>query len=373
MADNKVTTSDARENLKQVTKEVTSLEASSIISLYKIDISEIKANRDLGQSDIIPDLLRFHNEESLNQKILKFKGEDYYPLPIITDGFQTTSDGTIPRPTITFASIRGIEDAAEKDTAAYYFRSLKRAILQLDNMIGAKVIRARTFYKFLDAANNLPGVGDFIQGLDKNPEFPRESYYVQRKISEDKHGIQLELSSVLDMQNFKLPSRLVLASRCPWQYRGAGCCYEFKAAGLTEEHETTEHLPDFAPPVANEEDQLITTEIAGYDPTTVTSSTVLEYDIDKSGGYSTNNVVYITKDNVRYYYVAKKAVPEGAFPPPHTDYWEPDRCSKTLAGCKLRWGSAGTATNTKGSGKAKAKLYLPFGGFPGTNSKTIVQ
>jgi lambda family phage minor tail protein L len=373
MADNKVTTSDARENLKQITKEVTSLEASSIISLYKIDVSEIKLNRNLGESDIIPDMLRFHNEESISQRVIKFKGEDYHPLPIITDGFQVNSDGSMPRPTITFASVRGIEDEVQKDTVAYYFRSLKRAILQLDNMMGAKVIRVRTFYKFLDAANNLAGVGDFVKGVDKNPEFPRETYYVQRKVSEDKHGIKLELSSVLDMQNFKLPSRLVMASRCPWQYRGAGCCYEFKAAGVVDEHESTEHLPDFAPPIANEEDELISKDVTGYDPLTVTSSNVLAYDIEKTGGYAVEDVVYITKNDIRYYYVAKKIVPEGAYPPPHTDYWEPDRCSKTLAGCKLRWGSGGSALKIKGASNVKARLFLPFGGFPGTNSKTIIQ
>ena len=90
----------------------------------------------------------------------------------------------------------------------------------------------------------------------------------------------------------------------------------------------------------------------------------------------TADVVYIEKDNIKYYYVAKSAVP-ASFPPPNTDYWIADRCSKTLKGCKLRWGLAGAAksyTNppTNTTTGASRKL-LPFGGFPGTNTKMTSQ
>ncbi|MAF24953.1 phage minor tail protein L [bacterium] len=383
---NKIDTETARCTLKAISKEVIALESSSIISLYEIDISDIKKNRNLGLLDIIPDKLRFHNMESLSQRVLEFRSDKFYPLPILTDRFEIASDGSLPRPTITFASMQGIVDEEKKDTVSYYFKSLRRAILELDNLIGGKVTRIRTFYKFLDANNNLEGVGDFTCGLGKNPEFPRETYYVQRKISEDKNGIQLELSSVLDLENFKLPARLCLANRCPWTYRGEGCCYEFKEAGSDEAHGSTEHLPHFAPPIATDEEQLLTGLITGalgqplYDPSGVTASSVIEYDIHRSIGYTTGNVVYITKDDIRYYYVAKTIVPSGMAPPPHTNYWEADRCSKTLEGCKLRWGNAGAATNCvdnsnpcPDSKKVKTNKFLPFGGYPGTNSKTIVQ
>ena len=87
-------------------------------------------------------------------------------------------------------------------------------------------------------------------------------------------------------------------------------------------------------------------------------------------------VIYVQKDGLKYYYVAKKAVPAG-FSPPNSDYWVADRCSKTLGGCKMRWGNAGAGkrwTNPPNNTvKGAANPLLPFGGFPGTNTKTSVQ
>lgn len=56
--------------------------------------------------------------------------------------------------------------------------------------------------------------------------------------------------------------------------------------------------------------------------------------------------------------------------PDFGEYWEPgDVCSKTLTGCKMRYGfdpiSVGTASST-GKGKPSTEVVLPFGGFPGS-------
>ena len=56
--------------------------------------------------------------------------------------------------------------------------------------------------------------------------------------------------------------------------------------------------------------------------------------------------------------------------PEFGEYWEPgDVCSKTLTGCKMRYGfdpiSVGTASST-GKGKPSTEVILPFGGFPGS-------
>ena len=74
-------------------------------------------------------------------------------------------------------------------------------------------------------------------------------------------------------------------------------------------------------------------------------------------------------NDIRYFYVSKGDGEGGNTPanasPPNTKYWAPDTCSKTLKGCKLRWGNAGSAN-------PKSK-FLPFGGYPGTNSKYVIQ
>ena len=378
----KITTTVAENTLKEISKEVISLEASSIISLYEIDLSSVKSALNLHSTALSQDVLRFHNEESFNQRTIFFRGESYFPMPIIADGFEVNANGSLPRPTLTMTPLKGILEESE---GSAYFLSLKRAILELENMIGAKVSRIRTFYKFLDEANNLEGVGDFTSGFNNNPEFPKESYFVERKISEDKDGIQFELASTLDLQNFKVPGRVCLANRCTFTYRGEGCCYEFKALGSEDAHGATGHLPDFAPPIANDEDKNLTGIITGsdgsslYDPTSVTSASVINYTTDlasrPNNTFTAGQVVFLTKDSINYYYVAKASVPSGT-PPPNSDYWEADRCSKDIGGCRMRWGSSGAGkkfTNPPATDKGPANTFLPFGGFPGTNTRTSVQ
>jgi lambda family phage minor tail protein L len=350
----KATTGDTQTGMKKIAKEAVSLEPSSLITLYEIDVSDLQATLNLGSGPIEQSVLRFHNMEVLNQSQVWFRGNAYHPVPIVTEGFEMKSDGSLPRPTLTFVSLKAINDLSSNNQ----FASLKRALLELNNMIGAKVLRIRTFSKFLDSANNthIKGAGQFTEST--NPELPRDLYYVERKISEDKNSMQFELASTMDMENFKLPGRLCLANRCPWTYRGEGCCYEFKettaslATGQKDTFGATGHLPNFAPPIANDEDQLLTGLITGtskqslYDPYAVSLSTPTEYDFDKAGGYSEGNVVYIKKDGVKFYYVARYGgVPAKSGPPPNSNYWEADQCSKTLKGCKLRWGKNGAAKN----------------------------
>ena len=199
------------------------------------------------------------------------------------------------------------------------------------------------------------------------------------------------------MQNFKIPGRLVLATRCAWKYRGEGCCYEFKGGDASELAKqknlfgATDHLPDFAPPVANDADELITGKMNNgtYDPSQIKATDVEPYDNSKS--YAAGKVVYLEKNSVRYYYVSRGNPDGGSVPslasPPNTVYWEADRCSKTLDGCKKRWGAAGAAKscspgtcNSTAQGRCAANncegatnSFLPFGGFPGTNSKYVSQ
>ena len=74
---------------------------------------------------------------------------------------------------------------------------------------------------------------------------------------------------------------------------------------------------------------------------------------------------YIEKDKIKYYYVAKENLSldiNKKNPPPNTTYWMADQCSKSLNGCRLRWGSeAKVSANDCPIGYNKG---LPFGGFP---------
>ena len=55
--------------------------------------------------------------------------------------------------------------------------------------------------------------------------------------------VEFELNSPLDLENFNVNYRSVVAKFCPWQYRGEGCRYE----GWPIEKENAERMPIIMP------------------------------------------------------------------------------------------------------------------------------
>ena len=376
----------AQASLGKISAEMGKLDPSMLVTLYEIDVSEIKTDLLLNKNvEIGLDIFRFHNMNNLKGAVLYFQGNSYASIPIMTDGFELSSAGSLPTPTLTIASVEGTDQA---------FSLLKKAFIELDNLIGAKVTRIRTFAKFLDKSlnDNTDSVGE---EEDVNAELPRDVYHVERKSHEDKTSIQFELSSFLDLHNLSLPGRPLLADKCPFTYRGEGCCYEYKSYtsgptfGNNQEniYGSTGRLPAFAPPIANALNEPIGDKIANYNPLTLgrlTGANKFSGQYNKSLTYESGSVVFLEKNDIKYYFVAKGDTVnnEANVPifrsPPNSVYWEPDQCSKTLSGCKLRWAIDGGAQKCKvgepncdhDDAKNSAQSgFLPFGGFPGTNTR----
>lgn len=121
----------------------------------------------------------------------------YTPFPFEFNGYERKAKGPIPRPTIRFANIN-------RDFTVYNTNH--------DDLLGAKIIRRKTLVKY----------------LEENPpvEFPREVYYIERLASENQVMVEYELTTNFDVQGVLLPSRRIVASRCPWKYKDSaqgGC------------------------------------------------------------------------------------------------------------------------------------------------------
>lgn len=373
----------AETSLKKIASEVVKLNPSDLITLYEIDASEISIDMQLKKSTTL-DLstpFRFHNMQNLFGTDLYFQNLKYVAFPITTEGFELTSAGALPTPTISITCAEGIDKLDG-------FSLLKSAFIDLENLIGAKVTRIRTYAKFLDADQGGASVEGVGTDADINAEFPRDVFFIERKSAENKSSIRWELASALDLENLKLPARSIYANRCPFTYRGEGCCYEFKARASGPTHGddqektfgATGHLPDLAPPIANSNDELISDKVSNYNHATVkrelgsNAGSLFSGQYSKSVSYAKGSIVYIEKDSIKYYFVANGTTLAGVAPP-DSRYWEPDQCSKTLVGCKLRWGNAGAAKNCSDvscSSTTASNPFLPFGGFPGTNSRTSV-
>tara|TARA_B100000427_G_scaffold273882_1_gene241793 strand:- start:837 stop:2099 length:1263 start_codon:yes stop_codon:yes gene_type:complete len=396
----------AQSSIKSLNYELTNLTPSALITFFEIDINKLLETKGLNLQEqakqvnfggnVNDGILRFHNNIKVFNSYLIWRGQTYYPAPIAAEGFESSSKGVLPQPTLTIAS--QTEDGMDQ------LALLKHEIRKFGDIIGSKVTRRRTFAKYLDKRNFLGGSAASTkassilpQGFEPDPyaELPTDVYFIERKQTENKTVLTYQLASVLDMEGTKIPKRVIVADKCVWQYRGIGCWYqngEFGVNGngvetktyddvnsktgkstfppllkkaeipyLGEESnsEKTLGLPNKAVPVATDKDEKISDIL---DISNLNDRSEWKESLE----YSRGDFVYILKDQIKYYFVCK--IDEGTkitgtdAIPPNSDYWIADQCSKSLTGCRMRWGtSKGSVIDTNCAIK---KGQLPFGGFP---------
>lgn len=185
--------------------EIQSLSPSAMIELFVLDMTEIGAS-----------VMRFHAGTNGVGMPIIWQGEEYVPLPIETEGFDMVVRGSLPRPKIRVANASGLAQPGQNGSTVNLFSAL---VQSLDDLIGAKITRKRTFAKFLDAANFPSG----NPTADPNQHFTDDLWYVDQKTTENRYVIEWELACAYDLQGVMLPRREVIQNCCVWKYRGAEC------------------------------------------------------------------------------------------------------------------------------------------------------
>jgi lambda family phage minor tail protein L len=135
-----------------------------------------------------------------------FASNTYVRLPVEATGFDYTSSGSLPRPTLRISNL-----FSDMTTLLL----LVNATTPGNDLGGATVRRIRTLKKFLDGE----------AAADPNARFPTEIWYVDRKSNENRDLVELELASKFDLAGVMLPQRQIIANVCQWKYRGAECGY----------------------------------------------------------------------------------------------------------------------------------------------------
>ena len=180
-----------------IQEQIQLLEPSAIIELFQLELTE--AVNGIDQT------FYYHaGTNELNEDIV-FDTITYAAYPIEVDGFELSTKGTLPRPSMKVANANNAISA----------------LLVLYNPLQAKVTRIRTCKKFLDGTN-------FPNGnttADPTAKFEDEIWYIDRVANENPQLVEFELTSKLDLTNLALPRRQVL-EHCPWKYRGAECGYK---------------------------------------------------------------------------------------------------------------------------------------------------
>ena len=210
------------EAFEPLAEELLRLAPTAVIDLFEIELT-VAVNG-------VDDTLRYHAGKNGLTEDIKFGGQTYPAVPVEVDGFEFSSKGTLPRPTLRVANVN----------------NAITSLILIYNPLAAKVRRIRTFAKFIDTANFQNGVnpfftkesdvedalttqnGDILTEQSENDTADPdakivETWYIDRVSSENQELVEFELAPKLDLTNLALPRRTI-EEFCPWTYRGGREC-----------------------------------------------------------------------------------------------------------------------------------------------------
>jgi lambda family phage minor tail protein L len=188
-----------------------------------IELFELELYADIHGAD---NTLRFYAGEGAGNTVangITWAGNLYTNLPIEAEGFEYLSDGELPRPKVRVANIAQLEEGPPE-------YPISEALLEINafnpgnDLIGAKFTRIRTLARFLDAVNFDGGTNPYGTP-DPTAEMPREIYYVDRLVTENKFLCEFELVTAFDLAGVRVPKRQCIPY-CQWIYRSNECGYE---------------------------------------------------------------------------------------------------------------------------------------------------
>ena len=135
---------------------------------------------------------------------------DYDPLPMMIDGLDISSDGASNRPSLTIANVGNLLSSQLEG-----FKN--------DDLVGQRLVRRQTLEKYLHGNS-----GDASPPI----EFRTQEYIIDRIASEDGLTVSFEVATPFDLENVKIPRRIVLGKFCSWKYqghdsgKGGGCTWK---------------------------------------------------------------------------------------------------------------------------------------------------
>ncbi len=191
--------------------ELNKINPSSIIELFELELT-VGLHIPAGNPNNLDTVFRFHAGANLNNfGQIKFNNNLYQRVAVQIEGFEDTGKGTVPRPTLTFSNLGGITKDGTVMTMSDFL-----AIVNLttpgNDLLDAKVTRLMPLASALDNDNF---VGDNPFGTPSTDRLQDRIYFIDRKSVENRQVVQFELVSVLDMQNKRIPARIVTRDLFP--------------------------------------------------------------------------------------------------------------------------------------------------------------
>jgi lambda family phage minor tail protein L len=147
------------------------------ITLYVLDLTMF----DLGVIHMTP--------TSENARAVSFGGEVYSPHPVDATGFELTTTGSLPRPTLAVANLDN---------------SFTAMVELNDDLQGAILTRLRTFARYLDDGAEPDG----------NVHLPPDVYMLSQKTAHTQSQIEWQCAALMDQEGVQLPGRQVTRDYC---------------------------------------------------------------------------------------------------------------------------------------------------------------
>lgn len=144
-----------------------------LIELYILDCSNIGG-----------DIHYFTPNTAKNGGPVTWQGTPYFSLPISTSGWEYSGDGSQKKPQLMISNVT---------------KTLMQAVIDLGDIVGAKLTRYQTFTNFLDGEPT----------ADPTQFYPPDEFLIEQKLSHDRKQIVWQMCSVIDRWGIKLPRRQV--------------------------------------------------------------------------------------------------------------------------------------------------------------------
>lgn len=168
--------------MSTIKKEVQKLSMDNLVTLYELDATNIGGS------------IYHFTKRMRESSTIAFGGTTYIPIDIDAQGFTYDGNGAFPTPTLRVSNVGNLVSAA---------------IIDLKDLIGAKLTRIRTFEAFLDGSPD----------ADSGQTLPVDIFTVEQKTFQNKIYVEWRLSSSIDAMGKKLPGGIVLRDVCPRRYR----------------------------------------------------------------------------------------------------------------------------------------------------------
>ena len=198
--------------ISSIFEDLNSFAPDKIIELFELEFVNEVATA-LGVTKYY-----FHNglNEGFTGNIV-FNSNTYTAIPIKSEGFEQTTQGTLPRPTLTVANLDGAITALIKtvNNVSRATNPSQTALFNGNDLTGTTVRRIQTLRKYLDGQPD----------ADPNARYADQTFSIDRKVSENRDIVQFELVMPVDKQGEMLPKRQCVSNICQWVYRSSECSY----------------------------------------------------------------------------------------------------------------------------------------------------